>query len=136
MALLLAAAAQTPAIAQDDNCISDEIEGAQSSYQTGVFSNRCSQIVQVDLCVKVSDRTAVEYHSFQIEPQGKARIGIALNPSTSYRYVYNWCWGNGCPNTPPDCNAASNPAPPDNPPPADRGQPQQPPAQPPGPRRL
>lgn len=135
VALLAAAGTPTPATAQDDNCISDEIEGRDTSYQTGVFSNRCSRIVQVDLCLKVSDRTAVEYFSWQIEPQGKARLGIALNPGTSYRYVYNWCWGTGCPNSQPDCNAASSPPPSDQPP-ADRGEPPQPPNQPPGPRRL
>jgi hypothetical protein len=120
------------AFAQDDNCISDTIEGAESAYQTVIFNNRCNQVVDLAVCLQVSNREQVEQHAWMVSPRGTARLGISLGTQgrVTYRYVYNWCWGTGCPNDIPSCAEDPGAAPP---PPPDRGQPP-PPQQ--GPRRL
>lgn len=121
------------ALAQD-SCITDRIEGTETPYQTVILENSCNEIVDISMCVSVSNREEVEQHSFMVSPRGRNQIGISLgtNGRVTYRYVYNWCWGSGCPNQVPSC--VENAAP--TPPPADRGQPQPPQPQPPGPRRL
>jgi len=116
------------ALAQSESCITDRIEGTETPYQTVILENTCDQIVDISMCVSVSNREQVGQHTFMVSPHSRNQIGISLgtNGRVTYRYVYNWCWGSGCPNQVPSCAEQTTPAPP-----ADRGQPQ-----PPGPRRL